>query len=182
MGKKLVRISKFLSLVLRHDPETIGISLDESGWVEVDALLARANQAGMPLNKELLRQVVERSNKQRFSFSDDGLKIRANYGHSISVDLGLEPIIPPELLYHGTATRFVEPIRRHGLIPRGRTYVHLSADEHTAMEIGQRHGKPIVLTIQAAHMYEHGFQFYRSTEGIWLTEKVPVEHIVFPTN
>ncbi|MFQ5796239.1 MAG: RNA 2'-phosphotransferase [Candidatus Bipolaricaulia bacterium] len=178
MDKQLVRISKFLSLVLRHRPETIGLSLDQGGWARVDKLLIKANRAGKSLNEALLRQVVERNDKQRFSLSEDGLKIRANYGHSIPVDLGLEPLMPPEFLFHGTAARVLESIKRQGLLPRKRNHVHLSPDERTAVQVGKRHGKPIVLTIQAGRMYKHGFEFYRSGNGVWLTEQVPARYII----
>jgi putative RNA 2'-phosphotransferase len=180
MDKKLVRISKFLSLVLRHKPETIGLSLDRGGWARVDELIAAANRAGMPLDQASLQQVVEQNDKQRFAFSDDGLRIRASQGHSLPVDLGLKPLVPPQLLYHGTATRFLNSIRRQGLVPRGRTHVHLSPDEPTAVRVGERHGKPVVLRVQAGRMHRDGFRFYLSANGVWLTQKVPVEYLVFP--
>jgi putative RNA 2'-phosphotransferase len=180
MHKKLVEISKFLSLVLRHRPAKIGLSLDEGGWAQVDDLLAAAQRAGISLDRDTLQQVVAHNDKQRFSFSADHSKIRANQGHSISVDLGLEPLAPPELLFHGTATRFLASIKAQGLIPRGRQYVHLSPDEPTAIKVGQRHGQPIVLTIQAGRMYADGLTFYRSANGVWLTDNVPVDYIVFP--
>jgi putative RNA 2'-phosphotransferase len=180
MDKKLVRISKFLSLVLRHKPETIGLSLDRGGWARVDELIAAANRAGMPLDQASLQQVVEQNNKQRFAFSDDGQRIRASQGHSLPIDLGLEPLAPPQVLYHGTATRFLNSIRRQGLVPRGRTHVHLSPDEPTAVRVGKRHGKPVVLTVQAGRMHQDGFRFYLSANGVWLTEKVPAEYLVFP--
>ncbi len=179
-NKKLVKISKFLSLVLRHKPETIGVSVDQGGWIQVDTLLSAARRAGVSLNKDVLRQVVEQNDKQRFVFSADHLKIRANQGHSIPVDLGLEALVPPEVLFHGTATRFIPSIKRQGLIPKGRRYVHLSPDEQTAVKVGQRHGKPVVLTIQAGQMHECGFLFYCSANGVWLTDKIPVEYIIFP--
>jgi putative RNA 2'-phosphotransferase len=180
MDKKLVRISKFLSLVLRHKPETIGLSLDRGGWARVDELIAAANRAGMPLDQASLQQVVEQNDKQRFAFSDDGRRIRASQGHSLPVDLGLEPLAPPQVLYHGTATRFLNSIQRQGLVPRGRTHVHLSPDEPTAVRVGQRHGKPVVLRVQARRMHQDGFRFYLSANGVWLTQKVPVEYLVFP--
>jgi putative RNA 2'-phosphotransferase len=180
MDKKLIKISKFLSLVLRHKPETIGLSLDQGGWAQVNELLSAAKRAGVPLNEEILRQVVEQNDKQRFTFSEDHWKIRANQGHSIAVDLGLEPLIPPELLFHGTAIRFIESIKQKGLLPGSRRQVHLSPDERTAVKVGQRHGKPIVLTIQTGRMHKSGFQFYRSANLVWLTDKVPIEYIIFP--
>lgn len=179
--RNIVRISKFLSLVLRHKPETIELTLDEHGWARVDELLAKSVKADLPMDRVLLRQVVEGSEKKRFSFSEDGQRIRANYGHSIPIDLGFEPIEPPEFLFHGTATRFVVSIKMRGIVPQERTHVHLSPDEDSAMEVGQRHGKPIVLTIQSRRMHENGFKFYLSASGIWLTEKVPPDYIQFPT-
>lgn len=180
MQKNLVKISKFLSLVLRHKPSTVGLTLDPGGWVQVDELLAAANNTGVPLNKDVLRQVVEQNDKQRFSLSADGSKIRANQGHSIPVNLDLEPVFPPEFLFHGTATRFLKSIQKQGLLPKGRNQVHLSPDKPTATKVGQRHGKPVVLTVQSGQMHESGFTFYRSANGVWLTDKVPVEFLLFP--
>ena len=180
MNRKLVRISKFLSLVLRHKPERIGLSLDQGGWAKVDELLLKVNQAGVSLNKDLLQWVVDNNDKQRFCFSQDRQRIRANYGHSLPVDLDFAPSKPPEFLFHGTATRFVESIKRLGLVPKKRNHVHLSPDQQTALKVGGRHGQPIVLTIQTGRMYECGFHFFRSTNGIWLTERVPAEYILFP--
>ena len=182
MERNLIRISKFLSLILRHKPETIGLSLDEHGWAQVDELLLKANETGMAVDEELLRCVVEQGDKKRFSFSKDGLKIRANYGHSIPIDLGLEPIEPPEFLFHGTATHFLQSIRGSGIVPKGRMYVHLSPDEQSAFEIGRRHGEPIILTIQARRMHGDGCQFFLSSSGIWLTENVPPEYVIIPTD
>ncbi len=166
--------------MLRHKPSTVGLTLDAGGWTQVDEVLAAAQKAGVPLDKDVLRQVIEQNDKQRFLLSEDGLRIRANQGHSIPVDLGLEPLIPPELLFHGTATRFFKSIRKQGLLPKGRNQVHLSPDEPTAIKVGQRHGKPIVLTVRAGQMYERGFKFYRSANGVWLTDKVPVKFLFFP--
>jgi putative RNA 2'-phosphotransferase len=182
MRKKIIRVSKFMSSVLRHKPELIGLSVDHAGWVEVDELLFRASQAGVALNRKLLEQVMRQNNKQRFSFSDDGLRIRANYGHSIPVDLGLASLAPPDTLFHGTATRFLEAIKRKGLVSRQRNYVHLSSEQQTAINVGRRHGRPTVLTVEAGRMYARGFEFLYSADGVWLTEKVPVEHIIFPVS
>lgn len=180
MNEQLVRLSKFLSYVLRHHPESIGLELDEGGWVRVDALLKAAQQRGKALDEGLLRQLVERGEKRRFSFSEDGLRLRANYGHSIPVDLQLEPVDPPQFLYHGTAKRFLDSIRRKGLQHRGRNYVHLSPDEETAAQVGSRHGRPVVLVIQAQRMHQAGYAFYCSQSGIWLTEEVPAQYLAFP--
>lgn len=180
MENKLIRISKFLSYILRHKPEEIGLSLDAEGWAQVDELLTKARQAGRPIDKDTLHRVVEQSDKKRFSFSKNGTKIRANYGHSIPVSLAFESHEPPEFLFHGTAVRFLSSIREHGLGPGTRQYVHLVIDERTATDVGRRHGKPIVLTIQARMMHTKGFDFFKTESGIWLTKNVPVEYIQFP--
>ena len=180
LNREFVRISKFLSLVLRHKPEKIGLSLDQGGWARLDELLVKTNQAGVSLNKELLQQVVEHNDKRRFSFSEDRQRIRANYGHSIPAYLDFAPSMPPQFLFHGTAIRFLDSIKRQGLVPKKRNYVHLSPDQQTAIKVGRRHGKPIVLTIQAGRMYECSFQFFCSASGVWLTQRVPAEHILFP--
>ena len=180
MDKRLVTTNKFLSLVLRHKPETIGFSLDQHGWASVDHLLAQAHQFGVSLTLELLQQVVALNDKQRFEFSEDGRYIRASQGHSIAIDLGLHPVTPPEILYHGTASQFVESIRQRGIVSGRRTHVHLSADERTAVRVGQRHGQPVVLTVKAALMNQVGYPFYLSANGIWLTEQVPVAYLLFP--
>ena len=174
----LVSTSKFLSLVLRHQPEIIGLSLDDSGWADIDTLI-RLSQPHKPLTRALIEQVVEKNSKQRFAISDDGRRIRANQGHSIEVELGLQPLAPPTLLYHGTATRFVDAIRREGLVKRSRQHVHLSADAETATAVGARHGKPAVLIVRAGDMAAAGHAFFRSENGVWLTDAVPVRFIDF---
>ena len=171
-------ISKFLSHVLRHAPDTIGLTLDESGWADIDELL-RLAPASLALNRGLLERVVRESDKQRFRISDDGARIRANQGHSIEVDLRLEPREPPEQLFHGTATSSLDAIRAQGLLPGSRRHVHLSIDRETARSVGARHGKPSVLTIQAGLMHGAGHTFWLSDNGVWLTEHVPVEWIIF---
>lgn len=180
MNRQVIRLSKFLSLVLRHRPEAIGLELDEGGWVRVDALLAACRRHHRPITREQLEEVVATNDKRRFSLSRDGLRIRANQGHSVSVDLGLEPIEPPELLYHGTVDRFLDSIRRAGLARGNRHHVHLSGDEATARRVGQRRGKPRVLVVEAGRMHQEGRQFYRSANGVWLTDSVPSEYIRFP--
>ncbi len=174
----LVSTSKFLSLVLRHQPEVIGLILDDSGWADIDTLI-RLSQAHKPLTRALIEQVVEANSKQRFAISEDGRRIRANQGHSIEVELGLQPLAPPTLLYHGTATRFVDAIRREGLVKRSRQHVHLSADADTATAVGARHGKPAVLIVRAGEMAAAGHAFFRSENGVWLTDAVPVGFIDF---
>lgn len=181
MAGDLVKLSKFLSLVLRHKPEEIGLALDENGWTEVDDLIRLATARGSRLTRSLLEQVVAENDKKRFAFSEDGQRIRANQGHSIEVDLALVPSEPPELLYHGTASRFIESIRGQGLHSGNRQHVHLSLDIPTATKVGQRHGKPVVLVIRAKEMLAAGHRFYLSANGVWLTECVPVEFISFPS-
>jgi putative RNA 2'-phosphotransferase len=173
-------MSKFLSLVLRHKPGTIGLELDPGGWAEVDELVAKARGAGVPLSRERIEAIIAQSDKPRFSLSAGGERIRANYGHSIPVYLGLEPRHPPATLYHGTARRFLGSIKEKGLESRGRNYVHLSEDPRTARGVGGRHGKPVVLEIRAAEMHARGFSFYQSGEGMWLTEKVPPAFLGYP--
>ncbi|MGV3662034.1 MAG: RNA 2'-phosphotransferase [Prosthecobacter sp.] len=172
--------SKFLSLVLRHQPETAHITLDAAGWVSVDDLLAGCGKAGRAITREQLQHIVDTNAKKRFEFSADGTSIRASQGHSIEVDLGHEPQEPPTVLYHGTATRFLDAIRQHGLMKMQRHHVHLSGETKMTLEVGGRHGKPALLTILAAAMREAGHTFYRSTNGVWLVEHVPLEFIRFP--
>jgi putative RNA 2'-phosphotransferase len=182
MDKELIRLSKFLSLVLRHQPQKIGLTLDTNGWAQVDELLAQVNRHGVALTPAVLEQVVRLNDKQRFAFSDDGLRIRASQGHSISVDLALEPVEPPAVLYHGTADRFIPSIREKGLLAGRRDHVHLSADEVTAVKVGRRHGRPVVLQVQAAEMHAAGHLFYLSANGVWLVGHVPAGFLLFPEN
>ena len=182
MDKELARLSKFLSLVLRHEPSRIGLTLDSGGWVTVDELLRAVTQAGLPLTRVTLARIVAENDKQRFRFSEDGLRIRANQGHSVAIDLGLTPLTPPDLLYHGTATRFLESIRQEGLRPQSRQHVHLSPDVTTATKVGQRHGKPVVLTVKSGAMHSAGYHFYQSDNGVWLTAHVPPSYLMIPTN
>jgi putative RNA 2'-phosphotransferase len=180
MDPSPVHLSKFLSLVLRHHPERIGLELDDEWWADVDDLVARARAANVPLTHDTLRDIVAKNDKQRFAFSADARRIRASHGHSIPVDLRLTAASPPELLYHGTAKQFVDSVRQGGLAARRRTHVHLSADADTARAVGQRHGKPVVLTVNAAEMERDGLSFYQAPSGVWLTESVPARYIVFP--
>lgn len=176
-NKQLVKNSKFLALVLRHDPGKIGVELDDAGWVSVDVLLAAIKARGRQLDRAELDQVVAQNDKKRFEFDETGTRIRASQGHSIPVDLGYVPIEPPEVLYHGTATRYLENIFGEGLRPGNRHHVHLSADVETAVKVGTRHGKPAVLLVAAARMRADGHEFFRSTNGVWLTESVPAEYL-----
>ncbi|MCX5515326.1 RNA 2'-phosphotransferase [Kaistia algarum] len=168
-----IQLSKYLSFVLRHKPDSIGLILSADGWADIDELIAKSWETGTSFDRDELRQVVETSDKKRFSISADGLKIRAAQGHSVPVELGLAPKEPPETLFHGTATRFLDSILSEGLKPQSRQQVHLSAEETTATKVGQRHGKPVVLVIAARRMYEAGFRFYLADNGVWLTDNVP---------
>jgi putative RNA 2'-phosphotransferase len=172
--------SKFLSLILRHKPETIGIQLDENGWANVDELISKINANGKELDFESLENIVLTNDKQRFSFNDDLTMIRANQGHSIEVDLALEPALPPEKLYHGTVAKFLEAIKENGLQKMSRQHVHLSHDISTAQKVGSRRGKPVILTILANEMKEEGFTFFLSENGVWLCDHVPSKFILFP--
>lgn len=177
-GGKLVEASKFLSYVLRHEPRAIGLALDSEGWGAVDALIVGATQQGRTLDRDLIEQVVSTSDKKRFELSADGQRIRAVQGHSTrSVDRAFEPKRPPDVLFHGTAARFLDSIRRDGLEPGSRHYVHLSADEQTARTVGQRYGSPVVLRVDAAGMHAQGFVFHQAENGVWLTDHVPREFI-----
>lgn len=177
MTKDIVASSKFLSLVLRHRPDVIGITLDAEGWVPVEDLLAACAQHGRAISREQLNVVVRTNDKQRFASSADGSRIRANQGHSVPIDLGLVSVEPPELLYHGTVPRFLESIRQEGLTKGNRHHVHLSPDVETATKVGQRRGRPVVLVIEADRMFRDGHTFYQSENGVWLTDAVPPEYI-----
>lgn len=172
------RISKFLSLVLRHQPEKIGLTLDPQGWADVDILIEKLNTKGLKINREILEEVVATNPKKRFALNEDHSKIRANQGHSIQIDHGFKPVTPPAILYHGTAQRSVESILESGIQKRNRHHVHLSADTPTATNVGQRHGKPVILHIRALDMHQAGFEFYLSENLVWLTTEVPAEYIV----
>ncbi|WP_441236354.1 RNA 2'-phosphotransferase [Bradyrhizobium sp. 930_D9_N1_4] len=172
-----IQLSKFLSFVLRHKPDEIGLTLGVEGWANIDELVEKASAAGTKFDRADLLGVVASSDKKRFSLSADGLNIRAAQGHSVSVELGLPPQQPPSILYHGTATRFVEAILSEGLKPQARQQVHLSSDEETALRVGQRRGKPHIFKIDAGGMYLKGFKFFRADNGVWLTDHVPPEFL-----
>ncbi len=174
-----IKTGKFLSLILRHSPQTIGITLDENGWANASELLEGMNKKGYAINMEILQDIVDTNNKKRYSFNDDKTKIRANQGHSVDVDVELKELEPPEELYHGTATRFLDSIKEHGLQKQNRNHVHLSKDKETAAAVGKRHGNPIVLTIKSGEMYRDGYRFYFSENGVWLTDEISVKYIVF---
>lgn len=171
--KNLVKTSKYLSRHLRHDPERIGLVLDPAGWCAVSDLLDACARNGMPITLAELDAVVAENDKQRFAFSEDGTRIRASQGHSIDVELGLPPITPPPVLYHGTGAGSVKPILASGLRKMNRHHVHLSADVETATRVGARHGKPVVLEVDADAMHRAGHAFYRSENGVYLADEIP---------
>lgn len=173
--RNYTKASKFLSLVLRHKPEKIGIQLDRRGWDKVPEILM-----GVNLTMEDLEHIVETDEKQRYSFNDDKTLIRANQGHSIPIDLELEAVEPPEILYHGTIGQFLDSIKKEGLQRRSRQFVHLSKDVETALAVGRRRGKPVVLQIASGRMFEDGYEFFLSENGVWLTKEAPSSYIKFP--
>lgn len=170
--KEKNKVSKLLSLVLRHKPEEIGLILDDEGWASVNELIEKINNTGLALAYEDLKEVVETNDKKRFVFSDDLSKIRANQGHSINVDLKLEPATPPAILYHGTAEKNIASILEKGILKQDRNYVHLSADIDTATKVGMRYGKPVVFEVKALEMHKNGCLFYLSNNNVWLTDYV----------
>lgn len=172
-----IKLNKYLCLILRHKPEIIGIELDEKGWGNVDILIKNLNEKGKEIDFTLLKQIVETDSKNRFSFDESLKKIRANQGHSINIDLAYKSQEPPEFLFHGTATRLVKSILKSGLDKRNRHHVHLSLDVEAAIKVGQRHGEPFVFEVLAEQMFKDGFKFYLSTNGVWLTESVPVKYL-----
>lgn len=169
--------SKFISLILRHKPEAIGISLDEHGWADVDELIAGISRTH-ELDRDILEEIVRTDDKQRYSFNEDKTLIRANQGHSIPVDVELDEVKPPEELWHGTGEKYVLSIDEQGLIPKSRLYVHLSKDEETAVKVGKRHGKPVLYIVKAGKMYRDGYKFYLSKNGVWLTKEVPIKYLI----
>jgi putative RNA 2'-phosphotransferase len=171
--KQDIHLSKFLSLVLRHQPETIGITLDENGWTDTEVLIEKLHQHGFVIDSDALKHVVATNSKKRFALTEAGDKIRANQGHSVEVELGYSPAIPPETLYHGTGHQSAASILATGLLKKERHHVHLSADLATAISVGQRHGKPIVFKVLARKMHDERFEFFKSDNGVWLTDHVP---------
>jgi putative RNA 2'-phosphotransferase len=168
--------SKFIALILRHKPETIGITLDEHGWANVEELVAGIAKQ-QAFDRDMLEEIVRTDSKMRYSFNEDHTLIRANQGHSIPVDVELEEKTPPDILWHGTGEKYVSSINAQGLIPKSRLYVHLSADYDTAVKVGSRHGKPVVYTVATGDMQKAGYQFYQSVNGVWLTKRVPAEFL-----
>jgi putative RNA 2'-phosphotransferase len=175
--KQRKRVSKNLSYVLRHRPDTVGLELQEGGWVAVDDLLAAFDRSGEPFPLEVLQQVVAESDKQRFELSVDGARIRARQGHSVEVDLGYQPATPPAILYHGTATRNLDSIFNEGLLKGRRHHVHLSTNKETMIQVAMRHGKPALLAVDAARMSEAGCEFFVTGNNVWLTDHVPAEYL-----
>lgn len=175
--KNKVTISKLMSLVLRHNPAKLNINLDENGWSDVDKLMQGINKKGHKVTLVDLKEIVESNDKKRFKFNDDFTKIRANQGHSINVDVELKEAKPPAILYHGTATKFLSSIEKQGLVAGSRLHVHLSSDKETANQVGIRHGKPVVLTINSEKMYADGNLFYLSDNNVWLTNSILPKYI-----
>ena len=174
--KYLNKLSRFMSLILRHRPESIGISLDEHGWANVDELLSGIGEQ-YQIDMDMLEEIVRVDKKQRYSFNEDKTLIRANQGHSIPVDVELDEVSPPEELWHGTGEKYVQDIETEGLLPKSRLYVHLSNDRDTAFKVGQRHGKPVLYIVRSGEMYRDGYKFYLSKNGVWLTKAVPVKYL-----
>lgn len=179
MEKQYKRISKFLSLVLRHQPETLDIQLDDKGWTNVEVLLQQMQAKFQGIDMEVLEQVVAENDKKRFAFNENKTLIRASQGHSVKIDLGYTQQEPPEYLFHGTVPKFMRDIKQKGLLKMSRHHVHLSADKETAFKVGTRRGVPTILTVRSGEMFRDGKLFYQSENGVWLTEHVPLTYIEF---
>lgn len=177
--RRLERLSKFISMILRHKPQVIGITLDEHGWADVDELIKGINETGeeVKFSKDTLEIIVKTDKKQRYSFSQDKTLIRANQGHSIPVDVELEKKEPPKVLYHGTGVKSVKAIQEQGLLPMERLYVHLSIDVKTATNVGKRRGTPVIFQVNAEQMQKDGYDFFQSVNGVWLTKEVPAKYL-----
>jgi len=169
------KLSKFLSLILRHRPEALDITLDEQGWATTQEIIDKMTAKGKTVSMAEIKEVVENNDKQRFKLSEDGSQIRANQGHSLKVDLGLQPQTPPEQLFHGTAKKYLNSILTGGLKKRKRSHVHLSKDKETALTVGSRHGQPVILLIDTQKMIDKGHSFFLSENGVWLTDHVPID-------
>lgn len=177
--RRLERLSKFISMILRHKPQVIGITLDEHGWADVDELIEGINETGeeVEFSKATLETIVKTDKKQRYSVSQDKTLIRANQGHSIPVDVELEKKEPPKILYHGTGVKSVKAIQEQGLLPMERLYVHLSTDVETATNVGKRHGTPVIFKVNTEQMQKDGYDFFQSVNGVWLTKEVPAKYL-----
>lgn len=178
MGSDNIKLSKFLSYILRHNPDSIGLSVDPRGWADMDQLIRKSREKGRTLNRRMIEKIAYESEKNRFDISNDGRYIRANYGHSIPVNLDYTSTAPPQYLYHGTAASNEPSIRNEGIHAGGRQYVHLSPDQKSARQVGQRHGSPVILTIKALLMFEDGYDFYPTQSDVWLTAFVPSAYIL----
>lgn len=177
MVETYVKISKFLCWVLRHSPAKVGLGLDQNGWADISELVKCSRNHGVDLNRTILYKIVETDSKGRYEISRDLDRIRATYGHSLPIDLGLAPETPPDVLYHGTATRFLDSIMKHGITPGKRRFVHLSISPDAALDVGKRHGKPAILEIDTRKMHEEGIEFYQSSREIWITRSVPARYV-----
>ncbi len=173
----LIKVGRYISYLLRHHPEEAGLTLDEHGWADVNELINAVAQTYAGFSRTELDEIVATNNKKRYSYSEDGLRIRANQGHSVKVDVELEDKTPPPVLWHGTAERFVESIQEQGLVSGSRLYVHLSVDTDTARIVGKRHGKPVIFRVDCKRMTEDGYKFYLSVNGVWLTKEVPAQYL-----
>lgn len=170
------KTSRYISYILRHNPQAINLRLDPHGWANVDELIAGVSKT-RELTREILEEIVATDSKQRYAFNDDKTLIRANQGHSINVDIELEKKLPPDILYHGTAEKYAEAIDREGLSPQSRLYVHLSADPETARDVGSRHGKPVIYLVHCESMVRDGYDFFLSANHVWLTKCVPAKYL-----
>lgn len=180
MEQSLIKKSKVLSYVLRHRPDSIGISLDSNGWINTTELLNALNESGASITFTELLRIVNENDKQRFAFNNDRTQIRASQGHSVKVDLKLHATLPPVTLYHGTSVASLEAIKKKGLLPMNRQHVHLSKDPQTALQVGSRHGKAVILEINAEKMNSAGYKFYISENKVWLADEIPAKYIIFP--
>ena len=171
----LKKISKYLSFILRHQPDSIGLELSDEGWASIEELIGKTRK--FKLTKELINTVVETNDKKRFLISEDGERVKANQGHSIEVNLELEPVTPPEVLLHGTAERFLESILREGLTKQRRHHVHLSETQKTALSVGARYGKPVLLKVDSEQMHRDGFEFFKTENNVWLVDYVPTKYL-----
>ncbi len=176
MDNRYIKMGKYVSMLLRHHPEEAGIVLDEHGWADVEDLVRKVN-VKYPLTEEILHQIAFGTDKQRYEFSENGKKVRAVHGHSIKVDLEYEEMQPPDILFHGTAEKYRQSIKENGLLKKQRQYVHLSENIEQAKAVGERHGKLVLLSVDAKRMWTDGYKFFRSTSKVWLTDTVPVEYI-----
>ena len=180
MNPDIKKVSKSMSYVLRHKPDAIGITLDPNGWVDVDVLIAAFQRNGKRYTHESIDRAVAENDKQRFEFNEDRARIRARQGHSVKVDLGYEPAVPPDVLFHGTATRNLDSVREKGLLKMNRHHVHLSTSKETMLAVAQRHGKPVILEVDAKRMHADDFEFFVTENDVWLVDSVPADYLDFP--